>query len=1833
MTPPLRIGDLVELPEVRTVVQIADARDAALSARLLDDFVLTGDCDVALTTLLESLRADSGQGFFLQGHYGSGKSHLFAVLHLLLCSAHAWDALLARLPDAARRAHYAELRRALQPPSAVVASVSLVEHAAGERLEDVAFAALEQALRQPLGFGPGFAADARALGEIRSALEARHAAALEAFLAENQADRERLFDPRRPDLLDALVRRLDLPFRVRRGRQEFLDALAQTLVPGGARRAVLILDELSEFLRSEPDARAFREDVRFLQFLGEASRRLPLWICASLQEQIESTGEIDQTTFARIKDRYPVRLSLTTMHLRELVSARLVRRKPATEAPLRALWQRLQRSFHTFSLSADEFLALYPLHPATLELLDDLLPLFSRHRGAVDFIHYQLTGDPARRIEGRLARPAHELLGPDAIFDHFRVRLGETLESAPFVSVVVAFYERELRRLFPDASDRALALRLVKVLVLQAVSPLRRRRTVAQLAEMMLEPVSDLDPAANVDRVHDLLDRMQREGAYVGVEEGAQAAHPHERVYRIDLAADARLIVERRLAAFVGDPGFTPARALELLLPALTQGPLPLAHLAAAPRGTRRASWQRTRREGLLLFARGADDPLVSADALADAHERLASGEPDFLLIVLGPTAAEADADELLTRLSVVDPEGLGAAAAALVWCAAPLGPDDVALVRRAAARLLVREHYKHERSETAERVRAALEPAVAEEAQLVHALVQRAYREGRFLFPSVAGGGVERPGLAPADLPAPSFERLLERLAALPLERRFPRHYRVAPAAEPGPGEPLDGLIRGFFRPGQADARESSDALRALLETQVKPLGLAKRTATGYRLQADPHESEAVRALVERAGAGQVALDALYHELRKGPLGLPRFAFDLAVLALVFSGQATAYAKGRRVALDTLDARALQRVDALGPGEMLPRAALEVLARLPFVPPRLREGGFGFAQQRELWELAVEWKIELERRLDGVRAELERAASYRASAHLDLAALRARVERLGRLVAEVKVSYAPREGLERLARAVREEPEAARLFDDGERLVRFFSEEWERYLFIRKYLADAALDFPTSPAFEALGEARDRLRALSARPGAPLDGAIMASLQEEFQAFVAVYGEAYEREHRRWMSPERVEGLTRVRAGRAYDLLRRLSEIRLLAVPDDRVRIDRLIDGALARTCARFSPELLRARPACECGFHLGHEEELPAAAEAEQSAARGVRQYLEALREPEYGEKLAPALYALAEVGKGALAERVRRLLALDLDSPRLLDEAGALVDREVTAAIDQALAGTSMLVTRTLEDLADALLERSFPKARLLALVERWIDAEAPLGADDYVKVVSRRRPAAAEDAWHAHLERGYPELVAWRARVGEADALRAVVRAFRAPGAPAGDDVTPLEALTPPRGEPFARGADEGVLPLLGEAFTAFVEAQPEDAARLLDRAEAALSPPERERVLRALPDEPGELARAAAGERAFRCVVSEAAARLLRRLVAGGAPLRLGPPPAPATDLPEALARRLGSGEFGALLGRLEALQRAQARVAACGPDGPADAGAWERLYVESLAPAERDLAALVELVRALAIDERVDLAALTAPARQTLARAGAAFERFYLAAVAAWSAGEATLLPLRPPARPVKLLADLFGELHERYARRLAPSDVLFVFLDGLRWDVWTHLEATLLPSLEATFRVVDEVPLWSLHPTTTEVQLRAAGLRLPDAAQAGDDVPRARAAPASRRPERLPPGFVPLVGPGGERVARLNLVDDKAHESSADLGDLLREIELRARRTLAVLLDETPRGGLVYLFGDHGFRQDPAWRSGARHARPRYTHGGASPWEVITPLVVLWRT
>lgn len=758
------LGDLIDVPPVRTVVQVADLADPARRRELVAEFVLTGDAERALATVLGAVAAGRGQGFFVQGNYGSGKSHMLTVLSLALSEPAALEQLVAK--EAA--GELAAVAGRLSPGKYLVVNLSLVDYPAAASLEQIVLHALLAAWE---AVSPGRAPHADLLPdrEQLARLLAPYGREVEEYTAEKGlCDAADLWQS--PALLEELFRRLGLPLAVRLDRRAVFAALRRDLSERGLAGAVFLIDELSEFLRSKPDGRSFNEDVRFLQFLGEEAARLPAWIVATLQENIEGTGEIPSGVYNKIKDRYPARLHLTGEHLKELISRRLVRLKPGAEERIAALQAELRRAFGRLPWPGEEWSGLYPVHPATVRFLAELRPIFSQHRGVVDFVHYRLRGDATRNIPSLLEEPWGTFLTPDLIFDHFRDRLRETAETNPYVDLVFSYYEREGENLFPDREEREVALRLVKLLILAAAAPNPMRLTARELAQCLLHRFSSVEPAANYEFVAGVLQQLARRGAYVTCVPGS---NPLDSVYHLDLEADVHGLVARQVQhevarLFPGD-----LRLVTAFLPWLDRPYLPLNLLAQKTQSRQRVTWQGTSREVLVVFRPLSE---VGEEEIEVLVPELEKSEADVVLFMdypLRPDQGLARWEEALAPLLV----SRGAANAALLWQPAPL--EDMDWLKETLGYVLLREQYAQDTTARGRRIADYLEAVLAERRPRVEQVFRQAYYGGRFV--NTRGETI----LAPAGLGYPPFSEVLGQAVAPLLQLRFPRHAEIAPQTE----------------------------------------------------------------------------------------------------------------------------------------------------------------------------------------------------------------------------------------------------------------------------------------------------------------------------------------------------------------------------------------------------------------------------------------------------------------------------------------------------------------------------------------------------------------------------------------------------------------------------------------------------------------------------------------------------------------------------------------------------------------------------------------------------------------------------------------------------------------------------------------------------------------------------------------------------------------------------------------------------------------------------------------------------------------------------------------
>ncbi len=645
----------------------------------------------------------------------------------------------------------------------------------------------------------------------------------------------------------------------------------------GGGGVLLILDELSEFLRSKPDARRFNEDVRFLQFMGEWAQGRPFWVLAAVQEQVEHMGDLEHGSYRKIKDRFPLRLLLTPAHVRDLIGQSILLKKEGYREAVAGLAAGLREAFPASPYTVEDFQALYPIHPATLELLEEVRDRFSQARGVVDFTVRQLAGDPARGIPPFLDRPFGSLVSPDAIVDHFGDLFETQPEFLPLAQQVLPYYRKHLERLFTTPAQQELAAKVVKLLILAHLSPSRDGLTAAEAACWLLYKGTRLDPDRNVETVERVLRTLAGEAGYVASARGR---------YRLDLRDDGGAALERLVRTETADLAARGEEVFEILAPLLGE-------------------------EGLNPFTLPRDQ-WQSRTVRWHFHEQpyavyLGSGDPD-------PPARAGVA--LCVRLPWGEAGGVPG-----VYTLVPARIEVLAEHLELAA--LVRVQQRSPGSQDARRVQARIQDRL----HLWRTQVRGAYLEAALLNPL---GATESP---PRFEPPDSTRAWLDRHAEWMLRHTYPAFEKFAPAHGPLPTEAYRRFMRfaAAHDLGEADADEYVQIIR---EGYLVPMGLLQRKGREYAAPARPEKNELVR-LVLPLLEHQPSPKVVYEHLAQPVYGLVPDQTGVLLIYLLVAGVLDIQ-KGRQSYRDLFDMLPNPiQYDRLAPGRGLSAEQVRSLEKI----------------------------------------------------------------------------------------------------------------------------------------------------------------------------------------------------------------------------------------------------------------------------------------------------------------------------------------------------------------------------------------------------------------------------------------------------------------------------------------------------------------------------------------------------------------------------------------------------------------------------------------------------------------------------------------------------------------------------------------------------------------------------------------------------------------------------------------------------------------------------------------------------------------------------------
>ena len=490
------IGQLFTKPVDRPIEGVIKADDAQHLATEIDEYVITNETASELSDLLETYTAPvygGGNGVWISGFFGSGKSHLLKML------AH----LLGDVPDQAyprtevvgqftRKAHDAEdtmlaasiMKTATIPATALLFNIDVKANLIAKTQRDALLQVFVKVFNEARGyysdpFVARFERDLDKNGRLDQFKAAFFSIAgkpweqgrEEGILQEHNITAAWSQVTSEPGVDDILTRYED---RYALSIEDFADEVAEWLsTQTSDHRLLFMVDEVGQFIGSEVNLMLNLQSI-VEQLNTKCKGRA--WVFVTSQEDMESVigdrTKQQASDFSKIRDRFKIRMKLTSADVEEVIQKRLLGKTSQATSELADLYDAQETNFRTLFeftdgsktyrnyASPEHFIGVYPFVPYQFPFFQSALMGLSEHNvfegrhasvgersmlGVVQDVTKQLVNTPVGHV-----------VPFDLMFSGIR----SSVKSAATRNITTA--EQNL----PAGPNRTIAIRLLKALFL-----------------------------------------------------------------------------------------------------------------------------------------------------------------------------------------------------------------------------------------------------------------------------------------------------------------------------------------------------------------------------------------------------------------------------------------------------------------------------------------------------------------------------------------------------------------------------------------------------------------------------------------------------------------------------------------------------------------------------------------------------------------------------------------------------------------------------------------------------------------------------------------------------------------------------------------------------------------------------------------------------------------------------------------------------------------------------------------------------------------------------------------------------------------------------------------------------------------------------------------------------------------------------------------------------------------------------------------------------------------------------------------------------------------------
>lgn len=395
----MKYADLVHFEPVETIIQIRQAGEKQKARELVESYVISDRMAEQITDVVfPQLQYDQPQdnkGILIVGNYGTGKSHLMSVL-----------SAIAEHPDLAARVRHPGVARKSETIAGKFKVIRTEIGSTVMSLRDIICAELEDQLAD-LGVRYRFP----------------------------QADQ--------------VTNNKDLFV-------EMMNAFQEVHPDHGL---LLVVDELLDYLRSRKDQELIL-DLNFLREIGEVCQLTRFRFMAGVQEAIFDSPRFQFVagTLRRVKDRFE-QIRIVREDIAYVVAQRLLRKDDRQKALAREHLQRFTKLYTNMAERMEEFVALFPVHPAYLETFERVYVAEKRE------VLKTISGTMKKLLDKEVPRTEPGLIAYDSYWE--RLKDNPSFRTDPDIRVVIdksEVLENRVRQALPKKQYKPMAIRIIHAL-------------------------------------------------------------------------------------------------------------------------------------------------------------------------------------------------------------------------------------------------------------------------------------------------------------------------------------------------------------------------------------------------------------------------------------------------------------------------------------------------------------------------------------------------------------------------------------------------------------------------------------------------------------------------------------------------------------------------------------------------------------------------------------------------------------------------------------------------------------------------------------------------------------------------------------------------------------------------------------------------------------------------------------------------------------------------------------------------------------------------------------------------------------------------------------------------------------------------------------------------------------------------------------------------------------------------------------------------------------------------------------------------------------------------